>query len=103
MSESLAWLQVWYRRQCNGDWEHEYGVKIETLDNPGWSVEINLNETDLSAATFTPIKIDVSEYDWLACSIENNSFRGAGDPSKLEIILDHFRRWAVSQSEIGSG
>jgi len=29
-------IQDWYRRQCDGDWEHSYGVKIETLDNPGW-------------------------------------------------------------------
>jgi hypothetical protein len=29
-------LQVWYGAQCNGSWEHTYGIKIETLDNPGW-------------------------------------------------------------------
>ena len=29
-------LQKWYKSQCNGDWEHSFGIKIETLDNPGW-------------------------------------------------------------------
>jgi hypothetical protein len=35
MGEILPWLQGWYATQCDGDWEHEYGVSIETLDNPG--------------------------------------------------------------------
>lgn len=28
-------LQQWYHSMCDGDWEHCYGVKIETSDNPG--------------------------------------------------------------------
>jgi|GEM_PF-3181522 len=33
-------LTNWYQNQCDGDWEHKYGVSIETLDNPGWIVKI---------------------------------------------------------------
>ena len=29
-------LDEWYQRRCDGLWEHRYGVKIETCDNPGW-------------------------------------------------------------------
>jgi len=25
-------LQDWYLAQCNGDWEHEFGIKIDTLE-----------------------------------------------------------------------
>ena len=39
-------LQDWYLAQCNGDWEHEFGIKIDTLDNPGWSVVIDLLGTN---------------------------------------------------------
>ncbi|UCH44768.1 MAG: hypothetical protein JSV11_10785 [Nitrospiraceae bacterium] len=35
-------LNRWYINQCNGDWEHQYGIVIETLDNPGWRVKIDL-------------------------------------------------------------
>jgi len=35
MQNLLQFLQEWYLEQCNGDWEHEFGIKIETLDNPG--------------------------------------------------------------------
>lgn len=44
----LEWLQDWYLQQCDGEWEHFYGVKIETLDNPGWYIEIDLNDTTLA-------------------------------------------------------
>lgn len=43
--DTLQELQRWYRSQCNGDWEHSYGVKIDTLDNPGWSVTVELADT----------------------------------------------------------
>ena len=37
---ALDWLMNWYSAQCDEDWEHQYGVKLETLDNPGWSLII---------------------------------------------------------------
>lgn len=43
-SDPLKGLQDWYCSQCNGDWEHGYGVSIETLDNPGWSLKIELKK-----------------------------------------------------------
>jgi hypothetical protein len=30
----------WYTKQCNGDWEHSYGIRIDTIDNPGWSLTL---------------------------------------------------------------
>jgi hypothetical protein len=30
----LGWLEQWYQQQCDDEWEHHYGVTIETLDNP---------------------------------------------------------------------
>ena len=45
--ENLSWLMQWYLAECNDDWEHSYGVKIDTLDNPGWTLKIDLRETDL--------------------------------------------------------
>ena len=35
-------LAKWYTAQCNGEWEHSCGLKIDTLDNPGWIVTIDL-------------------------------------------------------------
>lgn len=33
----LTWLTRWYARHCDGYWEHPPRVKIETIDNPGWT------------------------------------------------------------------
>ena len=41
----FEWLSKWYSSMCVDEWEHFYGIKIETLDNPGWIVTIDLLET----------------------------------------------------------
>ena len=51
----LDWIANWYISQCDGRWEHFYGIKIDTLDNSGWGVEIDLSDTDLIDKPFTNI------------------------------------------------
>lgn len=31
---ALTRLQRWYSSVCDGDWEHQFGVNVSTLDNP---------------------------------------------------------------------
>lgn len=93
-SHELNWLNEWYKFNCNGDWEHGYGIKIETLDNPGWSIDINLYDTELEGQVFENIVIDKGEDDWYFCKVENNIFKGQGDPNKLMKILEIFVTWA---------
>ena len=33
----INWLEEWYVSNCDGDWEHTFGITINTIDNPGWS------------------------------------------------------------------
>lgn len=47
MSDIFEWITEWYLSHCDGDWEHQRGIKIDTLDNPGWSVVIDLIDTEL--------------------------------------------------------
>ena len=92
----LYWLQNWYHSNCDGEWEHLYGIKIENLDNPGWSVDINLEWTELSYKPFKRGQYDNGEDDWLICFVENNIFKGSGDSYKLIKILEIFKMWAES-------
>ena len=94
---SLQWLQDWYRLQCNETWEHEHGISISTLDNPGWSVVIDLVGTDLAGSDMSPYTSDPSDTDWVFCKLEAGKFTAHGDPSKLDWIIDHFRTWAQTQ------
>lgn len=86
----VAALQQWYAAECNGDWEHSYGIVIETLDNPGWSVEIDLEETPLACRAKSEVRKHISEEDWLHIEISDSKFVGAGDPTKLLSILSAF-------------
>lgn len=92
----IAWLEKWYSSVCNNEWEEYYGIKISTLDNPGWFVEIDILETNLEKRVFQEICIDNDEGDWMNCKIENGKFIGAGDPTKLSVIIDYFRNWVES-------
>lgn len=91
MDTILNWIQKWYLRQADGDWEHSYGVRIHTIDNRGWRVTIDLAETGLEDMQLPRYKIDISDSNWLAIWIENKQFNGAGDPGKLRAILEKFR------------
>jgi len=92
-NEGLTWLMEWYYKQCDGDWEHCYGIKIETIDNPGWSLKIPILETTLAEKKFQKIRIDRTEYDWVRCFIENGYFKAAGGPFNLSEMLNIFKSW----------
>jgi len=96
----LEFVQAWYLSQCNGEWEHVRGVTIETLDNPGWLVTIDLFQTALEDRGMTPVREEREATDWLECRIENNQFRGAGDSRKLDAILAVFQDWATQRDRV---
>lgn len=93
-------LQQWYLSQCNGEWEHSYGISIETLDNPGWSLAVDLTDTRLEATDFEARAYGVDKashplgHDWLACKVERKKFLAHGGPGKLEEMIDVFLAWA---------
>ena|SRR5215212_693829 len=87
---TIEQIQAWYASQCNGEWEHQYGMSIDTLDNPGWAVSIDLIDTNLENATMIPYQRDASDNDWVFCEIKDGKFIGNGSPDKLSIILEIF-------------
>jgi Immunity protein 53 len=102
--DDLAWLQDWYARQCNGDWEETYGVEIQSLDNPGWDVVIDLHGTALEARAFDTLLVtdgdpptaangNLGGPSWLVCKIRDGRFNGSGDPTRLNSIIRCFREW----------
>lgn len=87
---TLSLLEQWYGLQCNGQWEHERGIQIGTLDNPGWEVKIDLTDTPMQDLPFEEFRRDNGERDWMFCGKEELTFVGRGDPGKLELILQYF-------------
>lgn len=95
---NLKWLQEWYKKNCDGRWEHSYGIIIETLDNPGWHVKIELKETDYVDLQPNELSWDKGDNDWFKCSISNEIFDGCGDCMKLEMIMGIFKKWIDEES-----
>jgi Immunity protein 53 len=96
---SLRSLEAWYASWCDGDWEHSFGITIETMDNPGWAVRIDLAGTPLAGRPFEPVRTDRSPDDWFRCSVEADVFKGHGGPGNLHQILDVFARWVKAEAE----
>ncbi len=90
----LAEIEKWYHSNCNEDWEHQFGVTIETLDNPGWWIEIDLEGTNLEKVQFNEISFTKPELDWYHCKVKDNKFIGSGGPQQLNILLKIFIEWA---------
>jgi hypothetical protein len=94
--DELQELQAWYASQCDEDWEHTYGVTIETLDNPGWMLKVDLRDTELEGRSFEPMGRGDSEddADWIHCKVEKEQFIGCGGAGNLSELLRVFLKWA---------
>ena len=91
----LRRLQDWYVSQCDGGWEHAYGISITTLDNPGWKINVDLTDTDLIGRTFDDILFEGKDNnDWYQCRIRNDDFEGHCGPHHLGDVIAIFLNWA---------
>ena len=91
--DNLEWLDHWYRRQCNGEWEHSRGVRLESLDDPGWRLTIHLAGTTAANTVPQRLNLDTPCGEWINCAISEDRFQGSGDLRKLEQIIGVFRQW----------
>jgi len=105
MVDNCQWLQQWYQRQCDGVWEHDHGITVESLDNPGWRVRIDLVGTDLDVRCADqvlreegrppgPHNNNLGSSEWMRCELRSKVFSGAGDACALNRIIACFRDWA---------
>ena len=107
-ADNLAWLMNWYLSQCNEDWEHQFGVKIDTLDNPGWSLTVDQEETSLAGRPFVPVYENLDDTDpvqgldgdvrWLAAKVTESKFIAWGGPHDLSRLIETFRSWVEAEA-----
>lgn len=98
--DALAWLQAWYTFQCDGAWEDEHGLKLETVDNPGWLLTVDLEETPLEGATLNEHRVERNNDDWLFLRADGRTFTGAGGARNLLEVIESFRRFAESSHAV---
>jgi hypothetical protein len=62
----ISKLQDWFATRCDGDWEHQGGITIQTTDNPRWFEKIEFDDLDHSVSKEIESKsIERSESDFL--------------------------------------
>ncbi|MGN7823341.1 immunity 53 family protein [Chitinophaga sp. 22536] len=91
MVDIINWISNWFLSQCDGDWEHENLIRIETTDNPGWAVTIDLTDTELDNLDIDVQILEISKDNWFLYKVKDKQFFGAGDLDKLHLILERFK------------
>ncbi|MDB5213991.1 MAG: hypothetical protein JWO86_1918 [Myxococcaceae bacterium] len=86
----IEWLQAWYRSHCDGDWEHDRRIRIGTLDNPGWSLYVNLEGTSKAESVVPRRLIERSENDWVSVVVKDGHFEAHGGPENLSEMIRLF-------------
>lgn len=89
----LQWLELWYTGQCDGSWEHEYGITIETLDNPGWRISMNMNDTPWENKEFAPVNLGMNLKSFITIKKENGIIEAACGPLQLQVTLARIKDW----------
>ncbi|MDR1877378.1 MAG: immunity 53 family protein, partial [Flavobacteriaceae bacterium] len=70
---------------------HSYSIKVGALDNPGWSIEIDLEDTDINFNNIPSTLIEFSEHKWIAYKVEDRCFQAFGGPLNLNLLIKVFK------------
>ena len=95
----------WYQTHCNDVWEHQNGVRLETLDNPGWLLTVDLIHTDLQGRAMIEVREGIAPNNhpvsprWLHCSAIDNQFRGACDPTQVARLFEIFHQFRRQKAD----
>ena len=99
--DELARLERWYESRCDGQWEHEKGVSIQSSDNPGWWVRIDIDKEPTRSGGDQVLEIlgeppsekngNIGSKRWMLCQVREGKFDAAGDAMQLRSIISCFR------------
>lgn len=96
-ADNLDWLQRWYGAHCNGDWEHQYRISVETVDNRGWHLTVDLAGTKLQWRKLTELRAKRTDEDRVHCGIVGQPdapvFDAHDGALNLAEIIEIFRGW----------
>lgn len=96
--DDLIWLSKWLASQCDGEWESDYGITLESVNNPGWMLKIDLDGTGLDPSAFKPVAVQRSDTDWIEAKVEEGVFLGGCALASLPELLGLFRAYVEGRS-----
>jgi hypothetical protein len=91
-NDIFDWLQKWVGSQIDGNWEHETGIKIVMVDNPGWELSVDLVNYENNLADIQYIQNEINLNDWIGGKIIDSYLTIYGDISKLKLMVLIFQK-----------
>lgn len=89
----IDFLVAWFVSHCDEDWEHDTGVRVATLDNPGWSVDVRLEDTELEGHERDWSRYEDGEH-WLHWRTTRVAFEARCGPNDLTLAIQAFKDFA---------
>lgn len=96
---SFAFLQDWFAQHCDGDWEHDLGVSIATLDNPGWLLRVRIEDTEIEGIEAPWTSSEESEHEWLTWRSTGLAFEAYGGSRDLLRLVAAFQAFATQHGQ----
>lgn len=90
-NDYFQYLVNWYAEQCDGDWEHEFGIRLVTLDNPGWNLEVDLVGTEWEGRVVSRTRRDFDDGGWITFASDGAVFDASCDPFSLRLAFLEFK------------
>ncbi len=87
-------LQDWYLRRTDGELAPTYDIQIDTLDEPGWRLEIKLDGTQLAGRDLPEIAIERTASDWIHAWSDDHALHIDCGPLNLTEAIKTFTGWA---------
>jgi Immunity protein 53 len=87
-------LQDWYLRGSDGELGPTYDIQIDTLDEPGWRLEIVLDGTDLAGRDLDELAIERTQSDWIHAWRDDHALHIDCGPLNLTEAIKTFSAWA---------
>lgn len=99
-SNNIEWLARFYAYHCDGAWEHEFGMSLDSLAIPGWGLAVDLRGTALEGTGVNRSevrKVSRSDHDFIEAYLEDDEFQATCGPFNLDAMLALFREWATKR------
>jgi hypothetical protein len=98
MGDGLGALQAWFAARCDGNWEQEYGVTIQTVEEPGWELRVDLVGTPLQGVVLAREGVTRDDEDWCEAWSDGYTFHAVGGPHNLDDLVGSFLSFAERRS-----
>jgi Immunity protein 53 len=95
--QPIEWLMTWYKSRCDGEWEHQHGIHLGTIDNPGWHLNVSLEGTPKADVVIPRMLVERSDDDWIAVEVKDNVFKAHGGPENLSEMIQIFAAFTHNQ------